>query len=130
MSKSKSNTSGAKGPARSGGGVTSNKLVQVPVRYGSPTANKIDPGSASRIGHSVGNHTMSGDTRRPPEPLVTGTMKQVPLGNQVAGNVGKGGPGAGRIVHRSGSQAQHGPVAGSVQPQGRDILSDYSPKKG
>jgi hypothetical protein len=105
-----------------------NKVRNVGVRTGSPTAQKISPAAAANLGISKGTHSQSGDSRRPPEPLVTGTMKQVPLGNAVAGNVGKGGPGAGRIVHRSGSQGQQGAVAGSVAPQGRDILSGFGPE--
>jgi hypothetical protein len=48
----------------------------------------------------------------------------VKLGNEIAGNVGKGGPGAGRDVHKSGAQGQHGPVAGTRRPSGRGILTN------
>ena len=129
---SKSNTSGAKGPARSGGGATMNKNVRVPIRTGSPTASAISPGAASQIGTALGNHSMDrGTVKRPAEPLVTGKISQpVALGNAVALNVGKGGVGTGRIIHERGTQGQHGPAAGRVEPQGRDILSDFSPRKG
>jgi hypothetical protein len=41
----------------------------------------------------------------------TGTPGSVPLGNAVAGNVGKGGPGTGRKLYgKSGSQCQTGPA--------------------
>ena len=82
--------------ARSGGGITSNKLVQSPVRGGSPSADKINPGGAGQLGSMVIQN---------PTPLQAGTMHKVPLGNQVALNVGKGGPGTGRTVYRSGTQS-------------------------
>jgi hypothetical protein len=117
--------------AKSGGGATGKNVRNVGVRTGSPTANKVSPQAVSGLGLAKGNHAETvGTVKRPPEPLVTGRGPQVPLGNAVAQNVGKGGPGAGRVVHARGSQGQHGPVAGSPQPQGRDILSDFSPRKG
>jgi hypothetical protein len=81
----------------SGGGKTPRN---VGVKTGPPSANKIDPGSASRIGRSVGNHTERGTTKRPAEPLVTGSMKQVPLGNTVALNGSGSGarPGGGVVA--------------------------------
>ena len=124
---SKSNTSGTSGPARSGGGATMNKNVRVPIRTGERTANKVSPGAVSQIGHAQGNHAMDkGTVKRPAEPLVTGKIAQpVPLGNAKALDVGGGGVGTGRTVHKSGSQATHGtPVQGST-PAPRDILSDF-----
>jgi hypothetical protein len=48
------------------------------------------------------------------------------LGNEVALNVGKGGPGAGRTMYgKSGSQQQYGSPAGQPKPQGADILSSF-----
>ncbi len=96
--------------AKSGGGANMNKVRSVGVRTGSPMAQRVSPGAVSQIGSKQGNHSMSGTTQRPPQPLVTGSMPQVPLGNALAQNVGKGGPGAGRTVHVSGSQGTHGPA--------------------
>lgn len=114
MSKSKSNTSGAKAPARSGGGATMNKNVRVPIRSGSPNIKKANPDVVSNIGRSIGNHSSEGGgktTQRPNQPLYQETKDRAPLGNQLVNNVGAGGPGAGRILHgQSGSQGQHGPV--------------------
>ena len=93
--------------------------------------NKINPGTASRIGHSVGTHVMGNggrEVKRPNQPLVQSTAREaVSMGNAVALNVGRGGVSTGRTVHAAGSQGQHGPVAGSPEPQGRDILSEFSP---
>ena len=99
------------GKARSGGGATMNKNVKVGVRSGPPATKIISPSAASNIGLSKGNHAMDkGTVKRPADPLVKGTASQVPSGNAKALAVGRGGPGADRIVHKTGSQAQHGPV--------------------
>jgi hypothetical protein len=66
------------------------------------------------------------------DPLHSGrSFQPVPFGNQVALNVGKGGPGTGRTVYASGSQGtQGGTIPGNPRPQGRDILSSYGPESG
>jgi hypothetical protein len=51
-------------------------------------------------------------------------FQPVKFGNEVALNVGKGGPGAGREVMPCGGQGQHGDVAGTRRPQGRGILNN------
>jgi hypothetical protein len=65
--------------------------------------------------------------------LIKGTMPQVPLGNQLSTNVGKGGPGTGRTTMHCGSQGSYGkPSAGEgkIGPNaGKDILSDFGPEK-
>ena len=132
MSKSRSNTGGAKGPARSGRGITSNKLVRPAVRGGPPNTRAVSPAAVSKIGLAVGTHVMGNggrEVKRPNQPLVTGTPPQVPMGNQIALNVGKGGPGSGRVVHRSGSQSTHGPVnPGGPQPAPVDLLGQFGPE--
>jgi hypothetical protein len=52
------------------------------------------------------------------------------FGNEVALNVGKGGPGTGRTLYgQSGSQGCHGqPAAGNPRPvSSRHIISSYGP---
>ena len=65
------------------------------------------------------------------EPMYSGKMAGVgatKLGNEVALNVGSGGPGAGRTLYgQSGTNAQHGPVAGKPAPAGKDILNNFGP---
>jgi hypothetical protein len=51
------------------------------------------------------------------------------LGNQKALNVGQGGPGKGRDVHKTGSQGQQGAVAPGNPPPLRDF-SDLGFRKG
>jgi hypothetical protein len=43
-------------------------------------------------------------------------FQPVKFGNEVALNVGKGGPGTGRDVHASGSQQQYGTNPGNPRP--------------
>jgi len=104
---------------QSGGGYTSNKLVRPSVQTGDArTARKMDPGAVDQLGQAV---------RFKKDPIQQGTVKQVELGNACALNVGKGGPGTGRTIHASGSQSQHGPVAGTPRGPTPDILREYGP---
>ena len=118
--------SGKGGGTHSGGGRTP---VKGSIRSGPPRASVVSPAGAAGIGVAVGNHAEGKTVSAPKQPLYTGTKPGVPAGNAVALNVGKGGPGAGRVVHATGSQSQHGPAAGTPEPQGRDILSDFGPDK-
>jgi hypothetical protein len=109
--------------ARSGGGITSNKLVRPDVRSGAPSTNKMSPAGAAQLGVALGdkvhNRAHTGQGFR--TPLQAGVRAQVPLGNAVAGNVGGGGPGTGRTVYGAGSQGQHGPVARDPVPAPRGL---------
>jgi hypothetical protein len=56
-------------------------------------------------------------------------MNPVPYGNEVALNVGKGGPGAGRTVYHCGTQATQGatnPGNPRSVPSGH-IIASYGP---
>ena len=93
--------------AKSGGGLTSNKLVRPSIRGGSPTANRVNVTAVSQLGAKIGNHSDKGTVKLTPQPLVAAKMPAVALGNSLATNVGKGGPGAGRKIFGSGSQGSH-----------------------
>jgi hypothetical protein len=111
----------------SGGGSTSRNVVRPGVKNGMP-ATRINPRGVSQLGSSMGNHSMDSGSKKltkAVEPVRGAAMPGVKLGNEVAKNVGGGGPGAGRQVMGSGTQGQHGGVAGSVKPAGRDILSEF-----
>jgi hypothetical protein len=117
---------------RPGGGYGSNKHVRVPVKTGQP-ARQYHQGGVSQFGESVGAHTTNkgesnyrGDKVRG-EFRAPGTPGSIPLGNQIATNVGCGGPGTGRTLYgQSGSQGTHGqPAPGNAPAKGRDILSEY-----
>lgn len=83
---------------KSGGGLMSNKLVNVGVRTGPPRTNVVSPASADQLGQAV---------KFKKDPLPLRTAPQVPLGNDCATRVGKGAPGADRTTMKSGSQGRH-----------------------
>jgi len=114
---------------RPGGGIASNKRVEKPVRTGTGS-HGTNPGYVSQLGNKVGSHTRQGDTGyRGEEFHNRPSFDPVKFGNDIALNVGKGGPGTGRDpAMRSGSQGVHGPVAGNRAAQGRDILSQFGPE--
>jgi hypothetical protein len=98
--------------SRAGGGIRSNKNVSPSVRYGQARKEKR-VAAVSQIGSSLGNHVT--DRRQVVNPIERVEGRQgisVPLGNEVAKNVGKGGCGTSRVLYgQSGSQGQHGPSA-------------------
>ena len=103
----------------SGGGLTSNKLVQPGQKLGPNSTNKINPKGVSQLGSAM--------DPRGVERIPAGTMSQVPLGNTLSNNVGAGGA-TGRTVQRCGSQGQHGEVAGTRPAPTPDILSEFGPE--
>jgi hypothetical protein len=117
--------------SKAGGGIRSKNVTQRPVRYGD-RAREMHPKGVSQIGTQRSNHSTNSSKilRKDVEPVrgeqrPRGGPGGIALGNEVARNVGKGGPGAGRMVHATGSQSQHGPVAAMPAAQGRDILSEF-----
>jgi hypothetical protein len=110
------NPNASGGPVNTGGGVGSNKHIKVQPVGGSPSTRKVAPGMAGNSGRAIGNHTMQGTTQRNDPPLHTPAQAPSRLGNDLALNVGRGAPGAGRFLHgQSGSQGMYG---GSSNPQG------------
>jgi hypothetical protein len=98
------------------GGVGSKVNREVGVRVGD-RARAGNVRGVSQIGQSLGNHVT--ETARKGQPVENlygakqpaGGPGGVPLGNQVALNVGKGGCGAGRNLYgQSGTQGVQGPV--------------------
>ncbi len=104
----------------SGGGRTPTKQS---VRTGAP-ARGVNPAYANQPGQQL-YHKEHFTPKAAPMPAGGG----VKLGNEVALNVGKGGPGAGRSVHRTGSQGTHGPVNPGSSPLARDILGSFGPER-
>jgi hypothetical protein len=103
------------------------------VRYGAIAGNK-SPRGVSQIGSAMGNKAIDSGTRRlkSVESINGGKPPiSVPLGNQLATNVGGGGAGAGRKLYgQSGSQSCYGsPAAGQPKPgnAGKDILREFGP---
>jgi hypothetical protein len=98
---------------KQGGGSKSRVVREVGVRTGAG-ARVMSPRGVSQIGSSMGNHTTgdTGKTSRPVEPVRGAALPaglSVPLGNEVAKNVGAGKPGAGRTLYgQSGTNKQYG----------------------
>jgi len=122
----KSNSGGMR---KAGGGINSRVNVSPGTRRGAP-ATGVRPAGVSQFGSTIGNHaTGSGKALRGgAEKYNTATPAggRVPLGNEVARNVGKGGPGAGRTIHKTGSQ-QGMPVTPRPIGPTRDTLSEFGP---
>ena len=113
------------GRAVSGGGQRMNKNVQPRMRPGPRSTNVISPYAVDRLGAAQGNHTTETGSLGPNrEPLVARRAPEVPLGNDLARNVGKGGPGKGRTLYgQGGTNKMYGPVnPGNAPFKGREIL--------
>jgi hypothetical protein len=114
-----------------GGGHRSRQVREVGVRTGA-ARHGVNERWTSQVGQSYGNHATEKRGMLPRDKVIekyhAGPGLSVPLGNSVALNVGRGGPGTGRNLYgQSGSNQTYGPVAGNPKPQGRDILSDFGP---
>jgi hypothetical protein len=111
------------------GGMGSRNVKEVPVRTGTP-ARGINPAAVAQLGGAYGNHiTERRETNYRGESYLVGKTPAcgvVPLGNQIATRVGKGGPGADRTVMRCGSQTGLSPVR-SPNASGREILRESGP---
>jgi len=98
-----------------GGGYGSRPHVETSVRTGTGSRG-TRPAGVGQIGNSQGDHvTALGGSATPyrGEKLHGGqSFQPVPFGNEVALNVGKGGPGTGRTLYgQSGVQGCHGQPA-------------------
>jgi hypothetical protein len=114
------------GPVKSGGGYDS--LKYNPTRQGTrekPATHKVSEEASAQLGASVGF--------RAPTLYQGQGYQPVKHGNELATNVGKGGPGTGRVTYASGSQGTHGAVAGNPSPRGapmsREILGEFGPER-
>jgi hypothetical protein len=117
--------------SKSGGGSTSRNVVRPGMRNGQPST-RINPRGVSQIGSSMSNHSMDSSGKKltkSVEPVRGASMPGVKLGNEVAKNVGGGGPGAGRQVMGSGTQGQHGPVAPGNPPPAGELFPGWPAKK-
>jgi hypothetical protein len=110
--------------SKSGGGSTSRNNVRPASRLGSP-ARGVNPGHVAQYGSALGNRAMEKQTNYRGEPKFTQSPAggAVKLGNEVAKNVGGGGPGSGRSVMKSGSQHGLAPPA-PIGPT-RDTLAEF-----
>ena len=106
----------------SGGGYGSRNVRHVTAPKVEPRSKRIREPAVAQIGGNYGDHvTRAGSTGWRPGSIYGGAGYNNPVGPT---NMALSGPGAGRQVMRSGSQSQHGDVAGTRRPQGRDILNN------
>jgi hypothetical protein len=85
---------------RSGGGINSRVNKAVSVRTGA-SATGVRPAAVSQFGSAIGNKaTDAGKLTYRGEKYQTATPISVPLGNEVATNVGKGGPARPNVSER------------------------------
>jgi hypothetical protein len=107
---------------KSGGGLTSNKLVQSKGYKQEPVANKANVASVAQQGLA---------TQFRKEPLIQQGKGYNPSGVPATGIPGKynaaaQGPGSGRTTYKSGSQSTYGrPVSDPAAGRARDILSEF-----
>jgi hypothetical protein len=107
------------------GGYGSNKVVHSTNHKTEPKPRAASPAAVSQIGSSMGNHVMEGKTKvqGAAVPLYSGKGYATPKGPTECGQ----GPGAGRVIMKTGQQGQHGPVSGQKPSPARGILG---PKGG
>jgi hypothetical protein len=104
------------------GGIGSRVVNPQGIRDGQK-AFPVSPRGVSQIGSAIGNKVtaeVGGKINYRGEPWLEGKPPiSVPLGNELAKNVGKGGCGTGRQVMARGSQSTYGtPASGNPQPKG------------
>jgi hypothetical protein len=113
---------------RPGGGIASNKVVHRPHGKTEPVANKYRPQGVSQYGQMQGNHvTRGGESDYHGEPKRGGKGYEPP--GMISNPVSAVGVGGGRTIYQTGSQSQHGNVAGSRRPASPDTLS-MAPTRG
>jgi hypothetical protein len=110
-------------------GISSKNLVHPKVRTGTGSRG-THPGGVAQLGQHTGDHTTNrpGSTGYRGEPPHNNrNFNPVKYGNELATNVGRGGPGTGRTLYgQAGSQGCHGqPAAGNPPPnRQRDALEN------
>jgi hypothetical protein len=92
-------------------GAASKTVREVGVRNG-VGGRVVNPRAVSQIGQSLGNHvTETRKTTNPTEKMYGANTQPVKFGNEIALNVGGGGPGKGRnLWGKSGTNCVTGPV--------------------
>jgi hypothetical protein len=119
--------------AKAGGGIHSNKVVAKPMRGGAPREG-ITAGYSGQIGTALGDHVTDRGAQtanRAAEPMKAASPYKSAMGNELATNVGKGGPGKGRTVYASGSQGHHGQAtpAANKSTLPRDVHGFVGPER-
>jgi hypothetical protein len=110
--------------AKGNQGIRSKNLVHKPVRTGARREH-IQKASVAQLGQRQGDHaTNKGSSTGytgvgligPKQPIST------PLRNTMALNVGRGGPGTGRTIYKTGTQCMTGaPDKGNPTPKAKEL---------
>jgi hypothetical protein len=113
-----------------GGGIASKQHVRKPVRTGAAREH-IQKAGVAQLGQMQGNHaTNKGATNYKGVGLIGPKSPiSVPLGNEVALNVGGGGPGTGRTIYKTGTQCMTGAPAQGNPPPAGELFPGWSAKK-
>jgi hypothetical protein len=112
--------------ARSGGGLTSNKLVQSKRGKQEPKSHKVSVPAVAQQGAAV-QFKKSELQQGPGSGYQTKAVP--PSGIPGTYNAATQGPGSQRAVYRSGSQSTYGKVnPGEPRPKPVDILSQFGPE--
>jgi hypothetical protein len=114
--------------AKSGGGITSNKLKNVKLNLGGPN-KAIDPAWPAQVGGAYGNHAMQGDTPRTQAvgKFAGPALNPTPLGNTVAESTVKG-PGGSRTIYQGQGRRSALTLSVKPMPTGRNTLAEFGPE--
>ena len=110
----------------SGGGYGSRVVKHSTAPKVEPRAYARNPGAVGQYGQAQGSHVTRGEEskyRGEPDPTMRRGYNN-PIGPT---SMALSGPGAGREVHKSGSQQMYG-SGGPEKPSGRDILGSFGPE--
>ena len=118
-----------------GGGIRSRVNVSVGQRLGSG-AKAINHAGVAQIGARQGNHFTQGGADGRMESRYGGVdvystgpgYNKVKYGNEVAKNVGAGGPGTGRTIYASGSQCRTGAADPGNAPKAPALFPGWERK--
>ena len=103
---------------RPGGGLHSRQVVHRPHGKTEPVANKYRPQGVAQYGQMQGSHiTRDGESNYRGEPKRGGRGYEPP--GMISDPVKAVGVGGGRTIYKTGTQDQHGQVAGTNKPAGR-----------
>ena len=109
---------------KSGGGISSNKVVQ------SKSGGKVEPRSTSIDPAGISQRDVSTAFKKTPVEVGPGySTKPMPptgIANASKGPAGAGPGGMGRTIYKSGSQSPTPPAHGI--PAGRNTLAEYGPE--
>jgi hypothetical protein len=104
-----------------GGGINSRVVKHTTAHKQEPRPRAVSPAATAQLGSKQGNHStvQSGPmkTYGASVPLFQGRGYQTPVGPKPCGE----GPGAGRVIMKTGTQSQHGAASGQRPSPGRPI---------